>query len=127
MTTPRTKVGLIDDSKGSRRIVERLLTRNGYEVAVAEDGYLGMLMIRRDTPDVILLDIDMPAIDGLTLCRMLKANERYAKLPVVLLSSKNTEFDVADGAIAGADDYLTKPFTEDTVVKCLEKVLANGK
>ncbi len=120
-------MGLIDDSKGSRRIVERLLTRNGYEVAVAEDGYLGMLMIRRDTPDVILLDIDMPAIDGLTLCRMLKANERYAKLPVVLLSSKNTEFDVADGAIAGADDYLTKPFTEDTVVKCLEKVLANGK
>lgn len=120
MTTPATaKIMVIDDSQTIRRTAETLLAREGYAVVTAQDGFEALSKIADHQPDVIFVDIMMPRLDGYQACALIKGNPRFAKTPVIMLSSKDGLFDRARGRIVGSDEYLTKPFTKDELVSAV--------
>jgi len=107
---------VIDDSQTIRRTAETLLTREGYAVVTAQDGFEALGKIADHQPDIIFIDIMMPRLDGYQACALIKGNPRFAKTPVIMLSSKDGLFDRARGRIVGSDEYLTKPFTKDELI-----------
>lgn len=115
-TQPTAKVMVIDDSQTIRRTAETLLAREGYEVITAQDGFEALAKIADQAPDLIFVDIMMPRLDGYQACALIKGNPRFARTPVIMLSSKDGLFDRARGRIVGSDEYLTKPFTKDELL-----------
>lgn len=115
-TQPAVKVMVIDDSQTIRRTAETLLAREGYEVVTAQDGFEALAKIADQSPDLIFIDIMMPRLDGYQACALIKGNPRFARTPVIMLSSKDGLFDRARGRIVGSDEYLTKPFTKDELL-----------
>ncbi|MDE2148983.1 MAG: response regulator [Gammaproteobacteria bacterium] len=113
---PAVKVMVIDDSQTIRRTAETLLSREGYQVITAVDGFEALARVAEREPDIIFIDIMMPRLDGYQVCALVKSNPRYAKVPVIMLSSKDGLFDRARGRIVGSDEYLTKPFTRDELI-----------
>ncbi len=114
------RVMVVDDSKTIRKTAESLLSRAGCEVSAATDGYEALAKIADIKPDLIFVDIMMPRLDGYQTCALIKGNPRFAKTPVIMLSSKDGLFDRARGRIVGSDQYLTKPFTRDELVAAVE-------
>jgi twitching motility two-component system response regulator PilG len=110
------KVMVIDDSNTIRRSAEIFLKQSGAEVLLAEDGFDALAKIRDHEPHVIFCDILMPRLDGYQTCALIKKNARYATTPVIMLSSKDGLFDRARGRMVGSDEYLTKPFTKDSLL-----------
>ena len=110
------KVMVIDDSQTIRRTAETLLAREGYQVITAQDGFEALSKVADYQPDIIFIDIMMPRLDGYQACALIKANPRFNKTPVIMLSSKDGLFDRARGRIVGSDEYLTKPFTKDELL-----------
>ena len=110
------KVLVIDDSKTIRRTAETLLAKEGCEVFTAVDGFDALAKIADHQPDIVFVDIMMPRLDGYQACALIKNNARYARTPVIMLSSKDGLFDRARGRIVGSDEYLTKPFTKDELI-----------
>jgi twitching motility two-component system response regulator PilG len=110
------KIMVIDDSQTIRRTAETLLEREGYKVFTAKDGFEALSKIADHEPDIIFIDIMMPRLDGYQACALIKGNPRFAKTPVIMLSSKDGLFDRARGRIVGSDQYLTKPFTKDELI-----------
>ena len=117
------KVMVIDDSQTIRRTAETLLTREGYTVITAEDGFEALGKIADHQPDIIFIDIMMPRLDGYQACALIKGNPRFSKTPVIMLSSKDGLFDRARGRIVGSDQYLTKPFTKDELVGAVKQLI----
>lgn len=111
------RVMVIDDSNTIRRSAEIFLGQAGCEVVLAEDGFDALAKIADHRPDVIFMDIMMPRLDGYQTCALIKRNSRFASTPVIMLSSKDGLFDRARGRMAGSDEYLTKPFTKDSLLK----------
>lgn len=114
-----TKVMVIDDSNTIRRSAELFLKAAGCEVILAEDGFDALGKIADQHPQVIFVDIMMPRLDGYQTCTLIKRNERFNSTPVIMLSSKDGLFDRARGRMAGSDQYLTKPFTQDSLVEAV--------
>ncbi len=114
-----TKVMVIDDSNTIRRSAELFLKAAGCEVILAEDGFDALGKIADQHPQVIFVDIMMPRLDGYQTCTLIKRNDRFNATPVIMLSSKDGLFDRARGRMAGSDQYLTKPFTQDSLVKAV--------
>jgi len=110
------KVMVIDDSQTIRRTAESLLTKEGFAVVTAADGFEALAKVADYQPDIIFIDIMMPRLDGYQACALIKSNQRYRQTPVVMLSSKDGLFDRARGRIVGSDEYLTKPFTRDELL-----------
>jgi two-component system response regulator MprA len=102
------RVLIIDDDRALRDALRRALTLAGYEVDMAEDGARGLELVSDQPPDAILLDVGMPGVDGLEVCRRLRA--RGDRVPVLMLTARDAVEDRIDGLDAGADDYLVKPF-----------------
>ena len=115
------KVMVIDDSNTIRRSAELFLKQTGCEVILAEDGFDALSKIAMYLPDVIFVDIMMPRLDGYQTCSLIKRNSRFKSTPVIMLSSKDGLFDRARGRMVGSDQYLTKPFTKESLI---ETVLA---
>jgi twitching motility two-component system response regulator PilG len=115
-----SKVMVIDDSQTIRRTAETLLAREGYAVITASDGYEALGKIVDHAPDLIFIDIMMPRLDGYQVCALIKGNPKFSGTPVVMLSSKDGVFDRARGRIVGSDQYLTKPFTKDEILKAVK-------
>ncbi len=113
------KVMVIDDSKTIRRTAETLLKKQGCEVMTAVDGYEALSKIVSYHPDIIFVDIMMPRLDGYQTCALIKNNQNFNKIPVVMLSSKDSIFDKARGRIVGSEEYLTKPFTREDLLGAL--------
>jgi twitching motility two-component system response regulator PilG len=111
------RVMVIDDSNTIRRSAEIFLGQAGCEVVLAEDGFDALAKIADHQPDVIFMDIMMPRLDGYQTCALIKRNLRFSTTPVIMLSSKDGLFDRARGRMAGSDEYLTKPFTKDSLLK----------
>lgn len=107
---------VIDDSQTIRRTAETLLSKEGFTVVTAQDGFEALAKIADHHPDLVFIDIMMPRLDGYQACALIKANPRYASTPVIMLSSKDGLFDRARGRIVGSDEYLTKPFTRDELL-----------
>ena len=113
------KVLVIDDSKTIRRTAETLLTKEGCEVFTAIDGFDALAKIADHQPDLVFVDIMMPRLDGYQTCALIKKNARFNATPVVMLSSKDGLFDRARGRMVGSDQYLTKPFTKESLLKAV--------
>ncbi|MEE9350736.1 MAG: response regulator [Thiotrichaceae bacterium] len=110
---------LVDDSKTILRSAEMFLAEKGCEVFTAVDGFESLSMISKNRPDVIFMDIMMPKLDGYQTCALIKSNDEYADIPVVMLSSKHNLFDMARGRLSGSEQYLTKPFTHDDLIAAI--------
>jgi len=115
------KVMVIDDSKTIRRTAETLLKKAGCEVLTAIDGFEALSIIADNNPDLIFVDIMMPRLDGYQTCALIKHNEMYRDIPVIMLSSKDGLFDRARGRIVGSEQYLTKPFTKDELLDAIRR------
>lgn len=113
------KVMVIDDSNTIRRSAEIFLGQAGCTVIVAEDGFDALAKVGDHAPDLIFCDILMPRLDGYQTCALIKKSPRYSEIPVVMLSSKDGLFDRARGRMVGSDQYLTKPFTKDSLLKAV--------
>ena len=111
------KVMVIDDSNTIRRSAEIFLAQAGCQVVLAEDGFDALAKIADHAPDLIFVDIMMPRLDGYQTCSLIKKNARLKSTPVVMLSSKDGLFDRARGRLAGSDEYLTKPFTKESLLR----------
>lgn len=114
------KVMVIDDSNTIRRSAEIFLKASGCEVILAEDGFDALAKISNEHPDLIFVDIMMPRLDGYQTCSLIKRNARYKTTPVIMLSSKDGLFDRARGRMVGSDQYLTKPFTQETLIDAVQ-------
>lgn len=117
--TTGTKVMVIDDSNTMRRSAELFLKSAGFQVILADDGFDALAKIADQHPQIIFVDIMMPRLDGYQTCALIKRNERFKSTPVIMLSSKDGLFDRARGRMAGSDQYLTKPFTRDSLVEAV--------
>ena len=111
------KVMVIDDSNTIRRSAEIFLALAGCQVVLAEDGFDALAKIADHAPDLIFVDIMMPRLDGYQTCALIKKNPRLKGTPVIMLSSKDGLFDRARGRLAGSDEYLTKPFTKESLLR----------
>ncbi|HEX6829445.1 MAG TPA: response regulator [Burkholderiales bacterium] len=112
---------VIDDSNTIRRSAEIFLGQSGCEVILAGDGFDALAKITDHQPDIIFCDIMMPRLDGYQTCSLVKRNPKYRSTPVVMLSSKDGLFDRARGRMVGSDEYLTKPFTKESLLNAVRK------
>ncbi len=110
------RVMVIDDSRTIRRTAETLLAREGCEVVTATDGFEALAKIADHNPQIIFVDIMMPRLDGYQTCALIKNNQTFKTVPVIMLSSKDGLFDKARGRIVGSEQYLTKPFTREELL-----------
>jgi len=120
------KVMVIDDSNTIRRSAEIFLAQAGCQVVLAEDGFDALAKIADHAPDLIFVDIMMPRLDGYQTCALIKKNPRLKGTPVIMLSSKDGLFDRARGRLAGSDEYLTKPFTKESLLRSVASY-TNGR
>jgi twitching motility two-component system response regulator PilG len=125
-TSAGPKVLVIDDSNTIRRSAEIFLRQGGYEVVLAEDGFDALSKVNDHDPELIFCDILMPRLDGYQTCAIIKRNPRFTKVPVIMLSSKDGLFDKARGRMVGSEDYLTKPFTKEQLLRAVEQHRRDG-
>jgi chemosensory pili system protein ChpA (sensor histidine kinase/response regulator) len=121
---PRPRVLVVDDSLTVRKITTRLLQREGYKVATAKDGADALEQLRADVPDAILLDIEMPRMDGFEFTRTIKRDPRTAEIPIVMITSRSAEKHRSRARELGVDRYLGKPFQEEELLQHLSELLA---
>ena len=119
MSTTGFKVLVIDDSNTIRRSAEIFLKQGGHDVLLAEDGFDALAKVNDNVPDMIFCDILMPRLDGYQTCAIIKRNARFSDTPIIMLSSKDGVFDKARGRMVGSEDYLTKPFTKEQLLRAV--------
>lgn len=117
---------IVEDNEMNRDMLSRRLERRGYAVIMAEDGQRGVDMARSEKPDLILMDMSLPVMNGWTATRTLKADPETAKIPVIALTAHAMEGDCEKAHAAGCDDYDTKPIELARLLAKMEKFLGNG-
>ncbi len=115
-TSAREEILVVDDTPASLRLLTELLTQHGYRVRPADDGALALKSVAAKTPDLILLDVNMPGMDGYEVCRRLKADEKSSRIPVIFISAFGDTRQKVTGFEAGGLDYITKPFEAEEVL-----------
>jgi DNA-binding response OmpR family regulator len=121
------RVLVVDDDADIRELVTFKLQQAGYTVQAASDGQLGLDAALANTPDLILLDLMMPKLSGIEVCRLLRDNDATADTPVILFTAKAQEADVQRGFSAGADDYIVKPISPRELITRVQAVLARAR
>ncbi len=117
----RGTIMIVDDSNTIRKLVSMTLKRERYNIIVAVDGMDALSKLNEETPDLILLDITMPRMDGYQVCKVVKGNTETKHIPIVMLSGKDGFFDKVRGRVAGATDYITKPFDPQELVQTVNR------
>jgi twitching motility two-component system response regulator PilG len=120
------KILIIDDSQTIRKTADVFLKSAGYEVIAEENGFNGLTTIIEETPDLVFMDVVMDGIDGLETCQVIRENDEFKNMPIIILSSKDGEFDKARGLMMGANDYLIKPFKKNEIIEMAQKWLKNN-
>jgi DNA-binding response OmpR family regulator len=123
----RKRVLVVDDEKDIVDTIAYQLGRNGYDAQVAYDGNQALDMVHKSAPDLIILDLMLPGIDGLEVARQLKGDSRTAAIPIIMLTAKGEETDVVVGLTLGADDYVTKPFSIKVLLARVNTVLRRAE
>jgi two-component system alkaline phosphatase synthesis response regulator PhoP len=111
MVTGKAKILVIEDDEDIRELISFNLRKEGYQVLDSESGEEGLDMVSTEKPDLIVLDLMLPGVDGLDVCRALKSDSATAMIPVIMVTAKGEEADIVAGLELGADDYVTKPFS----------------
>ena len=114
---------VVDEDEIMRNGIKRILEGEGFSVVTAEDGIELSRVLETTRLDLILLDSNLPWIDGLDLCRLIKSNHFLKDVPVVMISERKAKVDIENGISAGADDYITKPFELNTILKVVNQRL----
>lgn len=119
-----SKVLVIDDNRAIRALLDQYLTANGFSVVTTDNGSEGLILVRESRPDIILVDVEMPGLDGHAVCRLVKQEAATRSIPVVIMSgSRIKEKDILTGFAGGADDYVLKPFSLPVLAARLNAVL----
>ncbi len=120
----KKKILIVEDEEHLLELESLLLTTNGYEVIGVLDGPSALELLASMKPDLILLDIMLPVMDGFEVCRQIKANEATRHIPVVMLSAKKSKKDLVKAEQVGADWYITKPFKSAMVIETIQRLLS---
>jgi CheY-like chemotaxis protein len=116
---------VVDDNDDNLRIIQEILRTRGFTVRLARDGASALRALGEEKPDVVLLDVMMPEMDGIQVLDRIRANPQFASLPVILVTAKGQDEDVLAGYKTGADYYITKPFTARQLLHGIGLVLGN--
>mgnify|MGYP001024855749 CR=1 FL=1 len=119
----KEKILVVDDEPDLVELVKDVLERNDYSVISAGNADLAIKKVRQSKPDLIILDLNLPGIGGIEVCRILKRDKKTSSIPIIMLTVKSTETDKIAGLEAGADDYMTKPFSTGELVARVKAVL----
>jgi two-component system, OmpR family, alkaline phosphatase synthesis response regulator PhoP len=119
----KKKILIIEDERDLVEIVKFRLEASDYDVISAYDGEEGLKKARKENPDLILLDIMLPKIDGYKICRMLKFDEKYKGIPIIMFTARAQDSDAKVGREVGANDYVTKPFEPDTLLTKIKELI----
>ena len=119
----RQSVLVVEDEEDIRELVSYNLLKEGYQVAGVASGEDALAAVESKTPDLVLLDIMLPGLDGLRVCRKLKENPKFNSIPIIMLTAKGEEPDIVAGLNMGADDYVTKPFSPKVLLARVQAVL----
>ncbi len=122
----RKKIVVIEDEPDIVEVVSYNLKREGYNVLSVERGDEGLNLVRNQSPNLVILDLMLPGMDGLSICQQMKSDPLVRDIPVIIISGKDEESDVVIGLELGADDYLTKPFSGRELVARVKAVLRRG-
>lgn len=114
---------VVDDSPTVRKIVQLTLQRERIEVVTASDGLSALAAVADTQPDLILLDIMLPRMDGYNICQVVRKSMQYRDLPIIMLSGKDGLFDKMRGKLAGSTEYITKPFDSSELVQTVKRYL----
>ncbi|MFH1488759.1 MAG: response regulator transcription factor [Pseudomonadota bacterium] len=120
---PKERILAVDDEEDILELVSYNLTREGYLVLTTDSGEKAVSIARKESPDLIVLDLMLPGINGLEVAKSLKNDKRTAEIPIIMLTAKGEEADVVTGLELGADDYVTKPFSPRVLVARVKAVL----
>jgi two-component system, OmpR family, alkaline phosphatase synthesis response regulator PhoP len=121
------KVLIVEDETDLVKLLKYNLEKEGFKVNYATDGTVALAEARRDPPDLVILDLMLPGLDGLEVCRQLRRNERFVRTPVLILSARSEEADRIVGLELGADDYVTKPFSTREVIARVRALLRRNE
>ena len=111
MTTIGKRILIIEDDPSFSRAINHIVEKEGYDVSTASNGMTGLRMVKENLPDLLILDVMLPGMDGLSVCRELKQCPETRAMPIIMISAKRDEADVVVGLKLGADDYMIKPFS----------------
>jgi DNA-binding response OmpR family regulator len=114
---------VVDDDEIIRNALKRILEKSGYSVLLAEDGMALSKILEKTKLDMILLDVNLPWVDGFELCRIIKSNDSLGPVPLIFISGRKTEEDIQKGFTAGASHYITKPFEIDHLLDVINSAL----
>ena len=123
----KEKILIIEDEKDIVKMLEYNLKKEGFVTVASRDGEAALAAARKELPDLILLDIMLPGMDGLEVCKSLKGDRKTARIPVIMLTAKSQESDKIVGLELGADDYVTKPFSPRELIARIKAVIRRGK
>jgi len=118
------KILIVDDEPNIIFMLSHRLKQSGFEVVTGKDGQDGYEKARKEEPDLIILDLMLPKMNGYTVCGLLKRDEKFAKIPVIMLTARAQESDKKQGEEAGADAYVKKPFKSEELLNVIEKLLS---
>src|SRR4030043_392052 len=123
----KEKILIVEDEKDIVKMLEYNLKKEGLRTLSAYDGEYGLDLATREHPDLIILDLMLPGMDGLEVCKALKKESKTSSIPVIMLTAKTQESDKVIGLELGADDYVTKPFSPRELIARIKAVLRRGK
>lgn len=123
-TVSKKKILIVEDEESLLKLESILLTSRGYDVKGVADGQAALDLIATMKPDLVLLDIMLPVLDGFEVCRQIKANEATKHIPVIMLTAKKSREDMAKGEQVGADWYITKPFKSAMVIETIQRFIS---
>jgi phosphate regulon transcriptional regulator PhoB len=123
----RTKILVIDDEKDILELVSYNLQKEGFAVATSKNGEEALTLVRKESYDLIILDLMLPGIQGMEFCKILKGSEETSSIPIIMLTAKSEEFDKVLGLETGADDYMTKPFSPRELTARIKAVLRRAR
>lgn len=124
---PKETILIIEDEKNILELLKYNLEQEGYSVQTATRGDQGLELVRKTKPELLILDLMLPGMDGIEICKLLKQSEKTSSIPIIMLTAKSQESDKVVGLELGADDYVTKPFSPRELAARVKAVLRRGK
>lgn len=123
----KRKIAVIEDDRDINELIAYNLEREGYGVIRSLDGGQGLFLIQKEQPDLVLLDLMLPGMDGLEVCQALKQSDATKDIPIIMITAKSEESDVVVGLQMGADDYITKPFSTKVLLARVKAIFRRDK
>jgi len=123
MSSNSKKILVVDDEELTTQLAKTFLEKHGFQVIIAYDGEAGLNLAEAENPDLILLDVMLPTMDGFAVCKKLKENEKFKNTPILMFTAKGLSSDIEKGEAVGADEYIVKPFSGKALVATIRNHL----